>query len=139
MRDCLWFQGQGAPPTVLSAAATGPVSCVGEYLNVVVLVDRCRQSTSHCEPVDRHEIIGVIDADGNPVSGIFTGAKRLHLLPPGSAGRWLVLDDNMQPLHDGDTATDPEPDTSAADTLEQFVRTAIAAYPADHYFLEISE
>lgn len=131
--------GQGAPPTVLSAAASGPVSCVGEYINLVVLIDRCRSRTAGCDSSDRHEVIGVIDADGNSVSGIFTGAKRLQLLPPGSAGRWLVLDDSMQPLHNGNTATDPEPDTSVADTLEQFLRTTIAAYPADHYFLEISE
>ena len=45
----------------------------------------------------------------------------------------------MQPLHSGNVATDPEPDVSRGDTLAQFVRAAMAAYPADYYFLELSD
>jgi hypothetical protein len=131
--------GQGAAPTIVSVASMGPTSCVGETLNMIVLVDRCRESTYACDEHDQHEIIGVIDADGAPVSGRFSGAKRLQLLPAGSAGRWLALDEDLQPLHGGDTSSDPEPDTSAAETLEQFVRTARAVFPADHFFLEISD
>ena len=131
--------GDGPAPTLATTATTGPASCVGNHLNMVVLVDRCREDTEGCDRHDHHEIIGIVDADGNSVNGIFTGAKRLQLLPPDSAGRWLDLDESMQPLHAGSTTTDPEPDTSRGDTLSQFVRAAIAAYPADHYFLEISD
>lgn len=130
--------GDGPAPT-LTTTAIGPASCVGDYLNLVVLVDRCREDTSGCDSDDHHEIIGIVDADGNSVRGIFTGAKRLQLLPPDAAGRWLDLDANMQPLHSGNVATDPEPDVSRGDTLAQFVRAAMAAYPADYYFLELSD
>ena len=134
--------GEGPAPGVY-ISATGVRTCVDGLLNLVVLIDRCHSQScaglsNSDDGIDHHEVLGIVDADGEPVSGQFTGAKRLQLLPPGSAGRWVQLDSDMRPLN-GTSAEDPEPAMNRGETLAQFVSSSMAAFPADHYMLEMMD
>jgi hypothetical protein len=107
-------------PSCNIAEVNGPSTCVNDVSNFIVLIDRARAipdppvSGPHTGGYEDYvELSGIVDADGFSVSGRFTGAKRLQLLPPGSNGRWLELDEDLQPKSCGEGPSEsPETNTS---------------------------
>jgi hypothetical protein len=50
----------------LAKSISAPSSCVANYSNVVILIDRCHSKTSGCDHGVPTELVGIIDADGRP-------------------------------------------------------------------------